>query len=125
MMVPSPAGLYDVGMRKETTMAIDWKDWERLHSSLDYAWERVQELDPLGNAADGEEYPSLAAAALRLADRLVQTAGEDVPTLATSAGRAQWAAATRKASATRERIVEHGAALQRRLEDAESGLADA
>jgi hypothetical protein len=125
MTVPSPAGLYDDGMRKETTMTIDWKEWERLHSSLDYAWERVQELDPVGNAADGEEYPSLAAAALRLADRLVQTTGEDVPTLATSAGRAQWAAATRKASVTRERIVEHGAALQRRLEDAESGLADA
>ncbi len=61
----------------------------------------------------------------RLADRLVQMAGADVPTLDTPAARARWAAATRKASATRELIVAHAQGLRRRLEDVESGLADA
>ncbi|GIK86390.1 MAG: hypothetical protein KJ018_02300 [Burkholderiales bacterium] len=106
-------------------MAIDWNAWEQLHASLDYAWDRMQSLDPLGNGADREEYASLVGAAERLADRLVQMAGADVPTLDTPAARARWAAATRKASATRELIVAHAQGLRRRLEDVESGLADA
>jgi hypothetical protein len=106
-------------------MTINWSDWQRLRDSLDYSWERMQALDPCGNAADREEYASLADAALRIASRLVQSSGADVPALDTAATRAQWMVESRRASVVRELIVEHDDATRRRLEDAESRLADA
>lgn len=96
---------------------IGWKDWERLHGSLDYAWDRLQALRPVERTSDREEYAALADEAIRIADRLVRSSGPDVPALHTAALRQQWGAASRKASVTREQIVEHGADLREHLDE--------